>query len=61
MAKEVAGLPGKIHVLESTDLKQWNEVKVDFRASGANAILAGPDSEHLFMATDAGMILRFVP
>ncbi|MEO5925070.1 MAG: YCF48-related protein [Bryobacteraceae bacterium] len=61
LAKEAGGLPGKIHVLESTDLMEWNEIKVDYRATGAEPILAGPDPEHLFLATDSGMILRFIP
>ena len=61
LAKEVGGLPGRIHVLESTDLKQWTEMKVDFRASASKGIMAGPDPEHLFLATDEGMILRLVP
>jgi len=61
MAKEVAGLPGKIHVLESTDFTTWSEIKVDYRANAAHSILAGPDSQHLFLATDSGMILRFIP
>ncbi len=61
LAKEVGGLPGKIHVLESTDLMDWRETKVDYRASGSEPILAGPDPEHMFLATDSGMILRFIP
>jgi hypothetical protein len=61
LAKEVAGLPGKIHVLQSTDLKDWTETKVDYRANGAFPILAGPDPEHMFVATDTGMILRLIP
>jgi hypothetical protein len=61
LAKEVAGLPGKVHVLESTDLKEWTELPVDYRANAARAILAGPDAEHQFIATDEGMILRFIP
>lgn len=57
-ATESARLPGKIHVLESTDLQTWNEIPVDYRATGAWPILAGPDPQHLFLATDLGMILR---
>jgi hypothetical protein len=61
MAKQAAGLPGKIHVLESTDLATWTEIPVDYRAIGTFPLLAGPDPQHMFLATDNGMILRFIP
>ncbi len=60
-AKGAAELPGKIHVLESTDLKEWKEIPVDFRANGAWPTIAGSDPQHVFMATDYGMILRYIP
>jgi photosystem II stability/assembly factor-like uncharacterized protein len=60
-AKEAVGLPGKIHVLESADLTTWTEIPVDYRATGAWPVIAGSDSQHVFLATDAGMILRLVP
>lgn len=56
-----AFLPGRIHVLESADLETWREMDIDYRANGALPLLAGPDSEHVFMATDSGMILRLEP
>jgi len=61
LAKEAAELPGKIHVLESTDLKEWTEMPVDYRANGAQPLIAGHDPQHMFLATDNGMILRFIP
>lgn len=61
LAKEAAGLPGKAHVLESTDLSTWTEIPVDYRASGSRLMLSGPDPQHIFLATDNGMILRFIP
>jgi photosystem II stability/assembly factor-like uncharacterized protein len=61
LAKEVAELPGKIHVLESTDLKEWTEIPVDYRANGAWPVISGPDPQHMFLATDNGMILRLIP
>ncbi len=61
LAEEPAFLPGKIHVLESMDLQAWTEMKVDYRADGAQPLLAGPDAAHLFLATDNGMILRLEP
>jgi hypothetical protein len=60
-ADEPQTLPGKIHVLASTDLKEWNEMRVDYRASGAQPLIAGPDAKHMFVATDSGMILRLEP
>jgi len=61
LAKEATALPGKIHVLESTDLKDWTEIPVDYRANGAFPVISGPDPQHMFLATDNGMILRLVP
>lgn len=61
LAKEAAELPGKIHVLESTDLQEWKEIPVDYRANGAWPVISGSDAQHVFLATDAGMILRFIP
>jgi photosystem II stability/assembly factor-like uncharacterized protein len=61
LAREAADLPGKIHVLESVDLETWKEIPVDYRASGAWPKLSGPDRQHMFMATDNGMILRLIP
>lgn len=61
LAKEAAGLPGKAHVLESTDLSTWTEIPVDYRATGSTLMLSGADPGHMFLATDNGMILRFIP
>ncbi|MEO8097949.1 MAG: YCF48-related protein [Acidobacteriota bacterium] len=57
-AKNAGSLPGKIHVLSSLDLREWAEIPVDYRATGAFPMLAGPDGQHVWMATDSGMILR---
>jgi hypothetical protein len=61
LAKEAAGLPGKAHILESTDLSRWTEIPVDYRANGSRLMLSGPDPQHMYLATDNGMILRFIP
>ena len=61
LAKQAEGLPGKIHVLESTDLATWREIPVDYRASGAWPKISGADPLHMFVATDNGMILKLVP
>jgi photosystem II stability/assembly factor-like uncharacterized protein len=60
-AKEAASLPGQIHVLESTDLMAWTEIPVDYRAQGTWPVISGPDPQHMFLATDTGMILRLIP
>jgi hypothetical protein len=53
-----APIPGKVKLLTSTDLKTWTEMAVDYRAVARRLVLAGPDREHLWAATDTGMILR---
>jgi photosystem II stability/assembly factor-like uncharacterized protein len=51
---------GKVRVLTTTDFLKWTEMKVDKRASGSRVLLAGPDAEHLWAATDTGVLLRRV-
>jgi len=53
-------VPGKLHMLESTDLKTWTETPVDYRANALHAVMAAPDAAHLWVATDTGMILKLV-
>ncbi len=53
-------IPGKVKMLTSTDLKEWNEMEVDYRAVATSLVLAGPDPSHVWAATDTGMILRLV-
>jgi hypothetical protein len=53
-----APIPGKVRMLSSTNLKDWVETPVDYRAVAQSLVLAGPDAEHLWAATDTGMILR---
>ena len=50
-------IPGKVQVLRSTDMSVWAEMNVDYRAVAGRAILAGSGG-NLWMATDAGMILK---
>ena len=54
-------IPCKLKVLISEDLESWSEMKVDYRAVAHRAIIRGPDPDHLWIATDTGMILRLVP
>jgi hypothetical protein len=51
-------IPGKLKVLISDDLKDWQEMTVDYRAVAHRAMIAGPDENHLWIATDTGMILK---
>jgi hypothetical protein len=51
-------IPGRVHILTSLDFKTWTEMDVDYRAVASSILLAGPDADHLWAATDTGMILR---
>ncbi len=51
-------VPGKLRILRSEDLADWAEMPVDYRAEGHRAVLAAADADHIWVATDAGMILR---
>jgi hypothetical protein len=51
-------LPGRLRILHSGNLSNWQEMDVDYRASGTRAILAGAGSENLWVATDQGAILK---
>lgn len=52
------GIPGKLHILESKDLKQWTDMPVDYKATGTRAMLSVIDRDHMWAATDTGMILH---
>jgi hypothetical protein len=53
-------IPGKVVVLKSQDYQSWDSMPVDYRASAIRPMLAGPDAQHRWMATDNGMILKLV-
>jgi photosystem II stability/assembly factor-like uncharacterized protein len=53
-------IPGKVQVLTSTDLKTWTSIPVDYRAEANSTILAASDDDHLWLATNTGMILKLV-
>jgi hypothetical protein len=53
-------IPGKLKVLTSDNLEEWSEMKVDYRAVAHSAMIAGPDEDHLWIATDTGMVLKLV-
>jgi photosystem II stability/assembly factor-like uncharacterized protein len=51
-------IPGKVVVLQSQDYKTWTNMAVDYRASAIRTMLAAPDPQHRWLATDSGMILK---
>jgi photosystem II stability/assembly factor-like uncharacterized protein len=53
-----ATIPGKVKILESGDFETWTEMAVDYKAVARSVVIAGPDGEHLWVATDTGMILH---
>jgi photosystem II stability/assembly factor-like uncharacterized protein len=53
-------IPGKLKMLRTSNLKVWEEMPVDYRAEAQRAVLAAPDAEHMWVATDTGMILSLV-
>jgi hypothetical protein len=52
-----AGIPGRLRIVYSPDGKQWFQMPVDYRAQGADALLASAGGRH-FAALSNGMILR---
>lgn len=50
----------KVRILESTGsgFKLWEEMEVDYAALATNLLVAGTDPDHVFVATDRGMILK---
>jgi len=54
-------IPGKVRVLSSTNWTDWTEMDVDYKANARSLIMAGPDAEHVWVATDTGMILHLIP
>jgi hypothetical protein len=53
-------IPGKVVVMESSDYKNWHKMTVDYRAAAIRPMLAMPDPQNRWMATDNGMILKLV-
>ena len=50
--------PGTVKVFTSKDMVKWDEMPVDYRAVAERVMFAGTDPQHLWLATDNGMILR---
>jgi photosystem II stability/assembly factor-like uncharacterized protein len=53
-----AAIPGKVKVLQSDDFEAWTDMPVSYKAVARSVIMAGPDQDHLWIATDTGMILH---
>ncbi len=53
-------IPGKVRILSSSNLTDWSEMNVDYKANARSVILDGPDPENQWAATDTGMILHLV-
>lgn len=53
-------IPGKVKILTSYDFETWSEMDVDYKAVAHSLVLAGPDADHQWAATDTGMILHLI-
>jgi hypothetical protein len=53
-------VPGRVHVLESTDLENWTEMPVNWKAYAVDAPLASSGGR-AWIGTDGGMILTLQP
>jgi hypothetical protein len=53
-------VPGKLKVLSSEDLDNWQEMDVDYRATAHRAMISAIDENDIWVATDTGMILKLV-
>jgi photosystem II stability/assembly factor-like uncharacterized protein len=51
------GIPGKLHILHSKGLSEWKDMTVDYKATATRAIFSVIDRQHMWVATDTGMIL----
>jgi len=54
-------VPGKVQVLMSKDYVGWTEMPVDYRAEARRLTFAAVDPQHMWIATDGGMILKLAP
>lgn len=55
-----SAIPGKVRVLTSRDFETWTDMAVDARALAHSVMIAGPDENNLWIATDTGAILHLV-
>lgn len=53
-------IPGKVKILRSADLENWEEMSVDYRAVATRVFLAAAGRGAVWAATDTGTILKLV-
>lgn len=53
-----APIPGKLKMFETSDLKVWQEMDVDYRVVAQRAVIAVADDRNIWVATDTGAILK---
>jgi hypothetical protein len=53
-----APIPSKVKILRSADFELWTPMEVSYKANARSLVLAGTDPEHMWAATDTGMILH---
>ena len=58
---EQTPIPGRLAVLRSRDLANWEEMEVDYRANAHRVVLASAGAGDVWLATDTGMILQLTP
>ena len=51
-------IPGKVKVLRSEDLDNWQEMDVDYRATAHRVMISAIDDKNIWIATDTGMVLK---
>lgn len=51
-------VPGKLIVVRSEDLDNWQEMDVDYRATAHRAMISALDDQNIWVATDTGMVLK---
>ncbi len=51
-------VPGKVKIIRSNDMKEWQEMDVDYRAVARNVTLAASPDGSFWAATDTGIILK---
>jgi hypothetical protein len=51
-------VPGKLKMIRTSDFSVWEEMEVDYRASGTRAMLAASGEADVWVATDSGAILK---
>jgi hypothetical protein len=51
----------KLKILKSANLSDWQEMDVDYRATAVRAMLRAAGDGSLWVATDAGMVLKLAP